>query len=59
MRKITRFYSCRNTSFYTMRTDAIDRFGTRLELRFTRAEITAKLTEAGCSNVQFSDKLPF
>jgi hypothetical protein len=29
----------RNNSFYTMRTDALDRFGTRLEKRFTKAEI--------------------
>ena len=34
----------RHHSFYTMRTDALDRFGTRLEQRFTRAEITAMMT---------------
>jgi hypothetical protein len=29
----------RHLSFYTMRTDALDRFGTRLEQRFTRKQI--------------------
>ncbi|MBI3555639.1 MAG: class I SAM-dependent methyltransferase [Deltaproteobacteria bacterium] len=29
----------RHRSFYTMRTDALDRFGTRLEQRFTREQI--------------------
>jgi len=30
---------CRNNNFYTMRTDALDRFGTSLEKRFTKNEI--------------------
>ena len=33
----------RKHSFYTMRTDALDRFGTRLEQRFTRDEIREML----------------
>ena len=49
----------RNNSFYTMRTDALDRFGTRLERRFTRAEITQMMIAAGLSDIQFSDELPF
>ena len=40
----------RRTSFYTMRTDALDRFGTRLEQRFTRSEINA---------IEFRDSPPF
>ena len=43
----------RNNSFYTMRTDALDRFGTRLEKRFTRTEIDEMMREAGLENVIF------
>ena len=49
----------RHHSFYTMRTDALDRFGTRLEQRFTRAEITEMMTKAGLENIEFSDGFPF
>jgi ubiquinone/menaquinone biosynthesis C-methylase UbiE len=49
----------RHHSFYTMRTDALDRFGTRLEQRFTRAEITGMMTAAGLENIEFSDGFPF
>jgi SAM-dependent methyltransferase len=49
----------RDASFYTMRTDALDRFGTNLEQRFTRKEITGMLTAAGCDEIRFSDKMPY
>lgn len=49
----------RKLSFYTMRTDALDRFGTRLEQRFTRAEIEAMMTTAGLTDIRFSDREPF
>ncbi len=49
----------RHHSFYTMRTDALDRFGTRLEQRFSRAEITGMMQSAGLENVSFSDSFPF
>lgn len=49
----------RDKSFYTMRTDALDRFGTRLEYRFTRKEIKEMLAEAGLENIRFSDEMPF
>ena len=51
--------SYRNTSFYTMRTDSRDRFGTPLEKRFTRSEIKTMLHDAGLENIIFSDKFPF
>ena len=44
----------RNLSFYSMRTDALDRFGTRLEQRFTRDEIEQMLRAAGLTNIRFS-----
>ncbi len=49
----------RNTSFYTMRTDSRDRFGTPLEQRFTRSEITSMMVQAGLTNIRFSEKEPF
>ena len=49
----------RNLSFYTMRTDALDRFGTSLEQRFSRAKIKAMMEEAGLERIAFSDKEPF
>jgi SAM-dependent methyltransferase len=49
----------RDESFYTMRTDALDRFGTRLEQRFTRAQMAAMMHDAGLSAVRFSEQPPF
>lgn len=49
----------RHHSFYTMRTDALDRFGTRLEKRFTRAEISEMMQTAGLEKIKFSDGFPF
>ena len=49
----------RNHSFYTMRTDARDRFGTPLEQRFTRAKVAAMMEAAGLVKVRFSEKAPF
>ncbi|HEV7571809.1 MAG TPA: class I SAM-dependent methyltransferase [Thermoanaerobaculia bacterium] len=49
----------RNRSFYMLRTDALDRFGTRLEQRFTRAEIDSMMREAGLVNIVFSPRAPF
>ena len=49
----------RHRSFYVMRTDALDRFGTRLEQRFTRAEILCLMTAAGLEDVTFSEVAPY
>jgi SAM-dependent methyltransferase len=49
----------RSTSFYTMRTDSRDRFGTPLEQRFTRSEITCMMEQAGLQAIRFSEKEPF
>lgn len=43
----------RRRSFYTMRTDALDRFGTRLEKRFTKVEIREMMESCGLENVTF------
>jgi hypothetical protein len=49
----------RNASFYTMRTDSRDRFGTPLEQRFTRAEIKVMMERAGLVDVIFSEVEPY
>lgn len=49
----------RNEPFYILRTDALDRFGTRLEQRFTKDEIKQMLIHAGFSKIEFSDREPF
>ena len=49
----------RNLSFYTMRTDALDRFGTSLEHRFTKAEIRTMMERSGLENIRFSDRAPY
>lgn len=51
--------SYRFCSFYTMRTDSRDRFGTPLEQRFTKAEIADMLRSAGLEKIHFSDRSPF
>ena len=49
----------RHHSFYTMRTDSLDRFGTRLEHRFTKTQIEEMLTNAGLETIRFSDGTPY
>jgi len=51
--------SYRNRTFYVMRTDAYDRFCTRLEQRFTRHQIEQLLTSAGFDRIRFSDNVPY
>lgn len=51
------FYA--DLSFETMRNDSLDRFGTRLEKRFTRAEIRKLLEDAGLRDVVVSDRPPY
>lgn len=49
----------KHREFYVMRTDAYDRFCTRLEQRFTRVEIAAMLKSAGFKDVRFSERTPY
>ena len=49
----------RNLSYYTMRTDSLDRFGTRIEKRYSRKEIEEMLIKAGFYNIVFSDDIPY
>src|SRR5262249_40353527 len=49
----------RHRSFYVMRTDARDRFGTSLEQRFTARQIQAMMQSAGLERVTFSPNPPY
>ena len=49
----------RSCSFYTMRTDARDRFGTPLEQRFTQDQIRKMCASAGLVDLRFSPLAPF
>jgi len=49
----------RNKPFYQMRNDALDRFGTRLEQRFSRQKIEDMLLESGFQDISFSEEMPF
>lgn len=49
----------RNKPIYSLRTDALDRFGTRLEKRFTKSEIEKMLLQVGFTNIKFSDSTPY
>ncbi len=48
----------RHRALYVMRTDAFDRFCTRLEQRFTRALISDMLRAAGFDSIWFSETEP-
>lgn len=52
-----KFYADR--SFYVMRTDALDRFGTRLEQRFSKQQIVMMLDSACLENIRFSESGPY
>lgn len=47
------------TSFYVVRNDALDRFGTTLEQRFSRKQITDMMTNSGLEDIVISDGLPY
>jgi len=49
----------RNKSLYVLLTDSLDRFGTRLERRFTRQEIAELMHAAGLADIQFSRRRPY
>jgi len=48
-----------NKTFYMMRTDSLDRFGTLIEKRFSKKEIISMLEKSGFHNITFSCKEPF
>lgn len=51
--------SYRNRSFYIMRTDAHDRFGTGLIHRYTKDQIASMMEKAGLRNIEFAEGFPY
>ncbi len=49
----------RNHSFYTMKTDSRDRFGTPLEHRFTKVQIEKMMQRSGLTDIKFSNNAPY
>ena len=52
-------FQYRNRSFYVMRNDALDRFGTRLEKRYSKEQVRLLLEGAGLEKLTFSDGPPW
>lgn len=46
-------------SFYIIRNDSLDRFGTPLEQRFSRKEMEDMMIQAGLTDIQFSENIPY
>jgi ubiquinone/menaquinone biosynthesis C-methylase UbiE len=46
-------------SFYVIRNDALDRFGTPLEQRFTKKQIEEMMEKAGLTEILFSNNIPY
>jgi ubiquinone/menaquinone biosynthesis C-methylase UbiE len=49
----------KDKSFYFMRTDALDRFGTKLEKRFSKKEIYEMMVECDLRQIVFNESAPF
>ena len=48
-----------NKSFFIIRNDALDRFGTRLEQRFSAKQIVEMMENAGLTNIVISHGAPY
>jgi ubiquinone/menaquinone biosynthesis C-methylase UbiE len=46
-------------SFYIIRNDALDRFGTRLEQRFTKKQVEEMMRKAGLDDIVISSGMPY
>jgi hypothetical protein len=46
-------------SFFVIRNDALDRFGTSLEHRFSKKEIEEMMKSCGLDEITFSDNIPY
>ena len=47
------------STFYVIRNDALDRFGTTLEQRFSRQEVIDMMKQAGLDDIIVSDNIPY
>lgn len=48
-----------NKSFFIIRNDSLDRFGTRLEQRFSAKQVKEMMENAGLSDIVISPKTPY
>lgn len=48
-----------NKDFYIIRNDSLDRFGTRLEQRFTKQEVEKMMLRSGLTNIKFGNNSAF
>ena len=48
-----------NKAFFVMRNDALDRFGTRLEQRFTRKQVEEMMINSGLTEIVISEGTPY
>lgn len=48
-----------NKSFFIIRNDSLDKFGTRLEHRYSKQEIETMMSKAGLQNIIVSDGIPY
>jgi len=58
-RKKIPLFGYENRSFYVIRNDSLDRFGTPLEQRFTQKQIQEMMERSGLSEIIFSNNIPF
>ncbi len=62
LRKIARtlpLAAYENKSFFVIRNDSLDRFGTTLEQRFSKKEVITMMTNCGLSNIIVSNNTPY
>ncbi len=57
-RKVPLFYYI-GKSFYVMRNDSLDRFGTSLEQRFSKSAIQEMMEKSGLTDIVFSEGVPY
>lgn len=52
-------YGYENKSFYIIRNDSLDRFGTPLEQRFTKKQVQEMMEACGLGEIVFSNHIPY
>lgn len=57
--KKTPLYDYHDKSFFVIRNDSLDRFGTRLEHRYSREQVITMMENCGLSNIVVSPKSPY
>lgn len=59
LRRKIPLFGYEDKSFYIIRNDSLDRFGTPLEQRFTKKEIQEMMEGCGLSEIVFSNNIPY